>query len=348
MLALCAASRHNCLVLTVLLSFWNVFVVWLLLLTAPGSVGAQFGGVALEGRIPAQLQGCVSGESLKVGYVHGMAALGMNDTRGVNLAVTLRTLPSIDPKTMLIELSASSWGRPLGTRQLRVKVTDCAALPRGFGDIIARMAYEATARDAGRQPLLLAPPPFQAQTITQAEATGSSEHVALGIGAGVVGGLLPSAALGLQLQAATPNYPVSLRVKLGMIWPQRHDVLRGAIEANSFDLTLEMCPSYRPGSWERLMLRICVGPRVGVAQARGRDFEEPTESLTRGFLYVGLSPEVSLRLTGSTWLQLGGGLALNVIRPHLLIGVDTERRSLELPNFDPLRREVTASIVQVL
>jgi hypothetical protein len=328
--------------------------LWLVLLSvlliAQGSAGAQFGSVTLEGRIPAQLQGCVSGESLKVGYVHGMAALGMNDTRGVNLAVTLRTMPSIDPETMLIELSASSWGRPLGTRQLRVKVSDCAALPRGFGDIIARMAYESTALDAGRRPTLLAPSPlpFQAQAITQAEATGSSEHVALGIGAGAVGGLLPSAALGLQLQAATPNYPVSLRVKLGMIWPQRHDVLRGAIEANSFDLTLEMCPSYRLGGWERLVLRICIGPRAGVAQARGRDFEEPTESLTRAFLYVGLSPEVSLRLTGSTWLQLGGGLALNVIRPHLLIGVDTERRSIELPNFDSLRRELTASIVQVL
>ncbi|HTU59824.1 MAG TPA: hypothetical protein VMF89_15335, partial [Polyangiales bacterium] len=221
-------------------SFWNAFALSLVLVCAAGHASAQLGGVTLLGRIPAKLQGCVSSDSLKIGYVHAMAAIGMNDTRGVNLTVTLQTLGSTDPEVMVIELSASSWGRPLGTRQLRVKASDCAALPRGLGDVIARMHYETTALDAGRRPTLLAPAPlpFQAQaTSTPQDTATSSEHVALGVGAGVAFGLLPSAALGLQLQAATPNYPVSLRLKLGMLWPQRYPVGIGAIEADSYDLT---------------------------------------------------------------------------------------------------------------
>jgi len=34
-----------------------------------------------------------------------MAAIGMNDTRGVNLTVTIQTLGSTDPEIMVIELS---------------------------------------------------------------------------------------------------------------------------------------------------------------------------------------------------------------------------------------------------
>lgn len=320
------------------------------LLSFTGRASAQLGGVRLEGRIPAKLQGCVSADSLKIGYVHAMAAIGMNDTRGVNLTVSLQTLGSTDPEVMVIELSASSWGRPLGTRQLRVRASDCAALPRGLGDVIARMHYEATALDAGRRPVLLAPAPlpFEAQASTPENTEDSSEHVALGVGAGVAVGLLPSAALGLQLQAATPNYPISLRLKLGMLWPQRYPVGTGAIEADSYDLTVEMCPSYRLASWDRLTLRICVGPRVGFERARGRDLADPTETRARAFLYFGLTPEVALRLAGATWLQLSGGLALGIIRPHLLIGVDRERRSIELPDSSTFRSELLASIVQVL
>lgn len=332
-------------------SFWNVLALSLVLVCAAGHASAQLGGVTLTGRIPAKLQGCVSSDSLKVGYVHAMAAIGMNDTRGVNLTVTIQTLGSTDPEVMVIEMSASSWGRSLGTRQLRVKASDCAALPRGLGDVLARMHYEATALDAGRRPTLLAPAPlpFAAQATSTPESTAaSSEHVALGVGAGVAFGLLPSAALGLQLQAATPNYPISLRLKLGMLWPQRYPVAIGAIEADSYDLTLEMCPSYRLPSWDRLTFRLCVGPRVGFERARGRDLSEPTETRTRAFLYFGLTPEISLRLAGATSLQLGGGLALGIIRPHLLIGVDRERRSIELPDASTFRTELLASIVQVL
>lgn len=331
-------------------SIWKIVVFSLLLVCNAGRASAQLGGVTLQGRIPVKLQGCVSSDSLKIGYLHAMAAIGMNDTRGVNLAVTIQTLGSTDPEIMVLELSASSWGRSLGTRQLRVRASDCAALPRGFGDVIARMHYEATALDAGRRPTLLAPAPlpFQAEDVTPENTAELSEHVALGVGAGIAFGLLPSAALGLQLQAATPNYPISLRFKLGMLWPQRYEVGTGAIEADSYDLTLEMCPSYRLPSWDRLTLRICAGPRVGFERARGRDLADPTETRARAILYFGLTPEISLRLAGATWLQLGGGLALGIIRPHLLIGVDRERRSIELPDASIFRRDIIASIVQIL
>ena len=329
-------------------SLYEKTFAFCLTLLATGGAGAQLGGVVLEGRIQTQLQGCVSAETLKVGYVHGMAALGMTDTRSVNLTVKLQALPSTDPDSMLIELTASSWGRPLGTRQLRVKASDCAALPRGFGDVIARMAFEATALDMGRRPLLLAPPPFQVQAGPPQSAPELSEHVALGVGAGVAFGMLPSAALGLQLQAATPNYPVSLRLRLGMLLPQGYEVPAGTIRSDSYDLTLEMCPSYRLPQWQRLTLRICFGPRIGIKRAWGQDFNEPTERIARGFLYFGAAPEVVLRIAGSTYLVLGGGSALGVIRPRLLIGVDTERRSIELPGSSTVRHELTASVVGVL
>jgi hypothetical protein len=277
-----------------------------------------------------------------------LAALGMSSTRGVSLIVTVRTLASADPDSMLLELTATSWGRPLGTRQLRVKATDCAALPRGFGDVIARMSYDATAQDTGRRLLPPAPPRFQVQTSPPAEAAGPRDYIALGIGAGVVAGMLPSAALGLQLQAATVNYPISLRLKLGMLWPQRHIVPEGAVQAHAYDLSLEMCPSYRLPSWERLTLRICVGPDMGVVQAEGEGFAAATGSFTRPFLYFGLAPEVSLRLTGATWLHLGGGVALGIVRPHVLLGVDSERRSIDLPELSAVREQITAGIVQIL
>lgn len=318
---------------------------WLWLLSA-STASAQLSGVQLEGRIPTQLQGCITPESLKIGYQHGMAAIGMTDTRGVNLVVKLQTLPSNDPNTMRIELTAISWGRPLGTRRLRVKASDCAALPRGFGDVIARMAYEATAQDVSRRRQLIAPPPFQEEA-TAIESPPPSEYVALGAGAAVAGAQLPATALGLQLQASSTNYPVSLRLKVALLWPQRHKLPEGEIVAYAIDIALEMCPGFRLPNWERLALRVCIGPRVSVEHARAQRFPTPDQSMERAFIYFGFTPEAALRLSGATWLQLSAGLALGIVRPPIQLGVDSQRRSVELPDASPLRRELIASIVQV-
>jgi hypothetical protein len=58
---------------------------------------------------------------------------------------------------------------------------------------------------------------LQSSATDPASAPLPSEVVALGIGAGMIGGMLPSAALALQLQAATANRPVSLRLKATLL-----------------------------------------------------------------------------------------------------------------------------------
>lgn len=318
------------------------------LLGTARTVSAQQGGVTLDAQLPAHLQRCVTADQLRMGYLHANAALGVNEMRGLNVAVVLRTRTSSEPPPpdgALVELTATHWGRPLGMRQLRIKPEDCAGLPRALGDVVARMSYEASARDVGR--LLMLPPPRLLVQPTATDASALEDYVALGVGAGVVGGLLPSAAFGLQLQAATTNQPVSLRLRLSMLWPQRHALFDGSITGYSVDLALEMCVGFRLLN-EKLALRACVGPRPGVEFARGQDFSTHNELLAKPFLYFGLAPEVSLRLASATWLQLGGGLALGLVRPRMRLGLDSERRSLKLTDPAAVRSELIASVVQIL
>jgi hypothetical protein len=315
----------------------------------PGIALGQATGFTLDARVPPDLQRCVSPDDIYASYLHALSAYGVHRTVESNLVVVLRTHPGSEPGSTLIELSARASGRALGRSQLHVTKADCDALPRALGQAVARFVRQASAAEANRPLLPLPPGEFETQPSASglASSSESSKVVVLGAGAGIFGGALPSAALALQLQAATANRPLSMRLRATLLWPQQRALTEGVITATGYELSLEACGSFSLPRWQRLELRLCLGPRVGVEAARGRNFPVYNAHPTNLLAYVGLTPGVALRLAGETWLQLGAGVALSVVRPHFLLGLDSDRRYIELSNPAVVRSELSASLLQV-
>ena len=320
----------------------------LLLLVGCWSVPSSALGQAaftLDAQLPADLHGCFTASDLRAAYVHALAAYGVTRLGESNMVVRVRSHADLAKGGTVIELSAIMAGRSLGRSELHVTNADCDALPRTLGQVLARMARHQSAADANK-PLL----PLPAEAFLQpsaASAAEPSEYVVLGLGAGIMGGMLPSAAFALHLQAATPNQPLSMRVRATLLWPQRQTMQEGVIETRAYELSLELCGGFRLPSWQRLALRLCLGPRIGVEDARGRKFPVYNGNPVDLYAYLGAAPEVALQLAGDTWLQLGGGAGLAIVRPHFLLGLDSARRSIELSNPAFVRSELSASLLQI-
>lgn len=133
----------------------------------------------------------------------------------LQLRVAVQSDAGSEPDTQLLKLTASAAGRALGSRELQVRAADCHALPEALALVLALLA-----RDAA--PALPLPAAAQATDTSEPRAKPTREpapreQIALAAGAGAFFGVLPSAALALQLQAATPGELLSLRLKAGML-----------------------------------------------------------------------------------------------------------------------------------
>jgi hypothetical protein len=337
--------------------------VWLAsaLLVAAPRAQAEPGEIILAAELPAPLAGCVTGEQLNDSYRRALAAYGGGEgpSGRVQLQAAVTSRPGAQAGTILLQIAAFNADAALGTRELPVRTDDCAALPDALGLVLALLARDAAPAPPAA-PVSAAPASAAASSSLQPSAAeqtaprpqrppapARSPHVALGIAAGAVFGVLPSAALALQLQAATPGDRLSLRLKAGLLWPQEHSLAEGFIQTRSYELALELCGGLQWPGWSRLWLRLCAGPRVGVMHGRGRDFGVQNLSASEPLVHLGLTPELALRLASGTWLQLGAGAALAIMRPRFQVAVDGGRRIVELPHPALLRGELGMSIVQI-
>lgn len=323
------------------------WVVAALIGAVPGAQ-AEASQIVLDAELPAQLAGCVTSTQLNDSYQRALRAYGGEDAaKDMQLRAAVTGRAGAAPGTTLLQIAAFDADRPLGTRELPVRTDDCAALPDALGLVLALMT-----RDAPQPPPRAAPPapaelqaqPLAASRLSTAQPTA---HVALGIASGAVFGVLPSGALALQLQAATPGDQLSLRLKAGLLWPQEIALAEGFIEMRSYELGLDACAGLQWPGWPRLWLRLCGGPRIALVVGRGREFNVDNLSANEWAVYLGLVPELAVRLATATRLQLGAGAALAVARPRFQVGIDGGRQVVELKDPGLLRGEVVLSLVQI-
>ncbi|HTU58354.1 MAG TPA: hypothetical protein VMF89_07970, partial [Polyangiales bacterium] len=221
---------------------WGLRGVWLIVALLGGAPQARADAaqIALDGELPAQLAGCVTPSQLNESYQRALGAYGGEDaSRALQLRAAVTGRAGADAGTTLLQIAAFDADRPLGTRELPVRTDDCAALPDALGLVLALMT-----RDASPDPATTAPQPPTAAADNRPQpkaASTPSPYLALGVGAGVVFGALPSGALSLQLQAATPGERISLRLKAGLLWPQELALAEGFIEMRSYELGLDLC-----------------------------------------------------------------------------------------------------------
>jgi hypothetical protein len=177
--------------------------------------------------------------------------------------------------------------RRLGQRQLSTRAAHCSALddslalvlslaadmPRELEPLPAR--HEAPPRDA-RDGAVTAPPPASLETplsipeTTYAPRLGWRARPSLGLA--VLGGLLPSPALGVEIGVeieARAFWPLALR---GAWWgDQRQGVERGA-EFSARTLSVEVCPWQ--GRVGRFETSACAAQWFGRVDASGFGFDE--------------------------------------------------------------------------
>jgi hypothetical protein len=325
-------------------------LVWLAVVLAAPSIALGQAGIALDARMPNHLGKCVVVSELQTNYVSALRASGTTITGGSLVETVLRTrADDAQPGSTLLILKASLQGRALGQIVLRATVDDCPVITRAIGQAVARLVRQTAAADANRPflPLQDNALPVHSFSSGATESAAAGDIAVLGIGAGFVGGVLPYAAAALQLLAATTNLPVSFRLRATVLWPQQIVSEQGVIDTASYDLSLEICGTVLLPSWQRLALRLCAGPRIGIEDSRYKDLPLSNKHLTNLFAYVGLAPELALQLASATWLQLGGGIGLAVVRPHILLGIDRQRRNVELSNPATVRTELGLSLLQV-
>lgn len=251
-----------------------------------------------------------------------LAAYGGESSQAPALRLRVNERERAAADMHVLEVVAESAGRELGARTLPVQTRDCDALPNTLALVLVLLAQSAEA-----------PPPTAAR-------------FALSAGAQVLLGVLPRAALGLQLQAATVWRPVAIRLSASALLPQALAVAEGSIHWQSYELALEACSAgLQP--LERLTVRLCGGPRAGLMYARSERFALQTEGASAALLYMGLLPEVSLRLGDASWLQLGAGVALALMRPRFFVALDGGDRVRVFDDPAPVRAELTLSWTQI-
>lgn len=309
--------------------------------------------VELAADLPEDLRGCVSAERLCASYQRALAASGGGSQASEpRWQVQLRAAKAGSAAVRSLELEAFSAGRSFGQRTLEVRSRDCAALPDALALVLVLLAQEAG--PGAVEPQLTAAEPAAQQErepipapAPRAHGATSAGSLAVGVGAGVSFGVLPSAAFGLSLQASTLSEPVAFRVRASFLWPQELAVAEGRVLMRDYELALEACPGAQLDSRPRIALRLCVGPRLGLFHARGRDFDVQNERATEFLMYLGVTPEASLALAEGTWLQLSAGVAFALVRPRMGVAFDGGRRWRELSAPDWLRAELALSLVQI-
>jgi hypothetical protein len=320
----------------------SLILIWALL--SPTPVAAQSGCVEVVGEPPHALEPCVNAERLCEGYQRTVAADGGDQRLAqVRWQVRLRARAAANAE-LAVDVDAFTAGHLLGRRTLSIRARDCPALPDAIALVLVLLAREAAAT-APEQP----PSAADGQRLTAAAKPEPRpvDVIELGAGAGVGFGALPASAFTLQLQATSRSEPVAFRARVAMLWPQQLGVEEGEVTMREYELAVEACSGPIVASSPRLALRLCAGPRVGVLHAAARNFRVQNHRADEFLMYFGVIPELSVALASSTWLQLGAGAAVALVRPQFKVGLDGGARSLSLDAAHWLRGELGLTLVQI-
>jgi hypothetical protein len=343
-------------------------LAWALLLACASGAWARLPAraselhVSLDAQLPPALQRCVSREQLRARYVKVRDASSNAEARRhplQELWVGLR-IASQDGELAQLELTAATRQRALGTRVLPVRVADCAALPETLALVLWLLsqsaepvaapappppsAAEVAERDA-ELPRGQRSPPRQSQAQAQGREPGIA--IGLGLGGGAAFGVLPRAALQLQLSAELRAALVGLRVRAALLWPQAQAIAEGSVSMSTYEIALEACPSWRVNAQPALELRACAGPRLGLLRSKSSGFLVHNADNIDLLVYAGASLEAALALGSTRWLALSTGLALALERPQFVLQfANTSRqRSLEGPAL--MRGDVSLGLLQM-
>lgn len=313
-------------------------------------VNAQAGCVEVQGEVPPALSGCVTEQRLCTGYLRALVA-NSGDAEPHVVPLQVRFGGPASDATRL-ELDVFSDGQWLGRRVLSIRANDCAALPDALALVLVLLAQQAElGPDSPPSAAALSPPSPEPAAAAERPAEDPqpsvSGHLSLGAGAGLFIGALPSAALALQLQAATLAQPVQVRARATLLWPDEQRIAEGYVRMHDYELALEACvgSSFYAASW--LSLRVCGGPRAGWMFVRARDFALRNDAATEFLLYLGVQPELGLALGPRTALQLGIAAALALIRPRFGVGLQSGERVSALASPSAIRAELSLTLVQI-
>jgi hypothetical protein len=178
-------------------------------------------------------------------------------------------------------------------------------------------------------------------------APRTAANIGLGGGAGVFYGVLPSAALALQLQAAYVSGLFSLRVRGTLLWPQQQHIAEGNVRWHDYELSVEGCAGFPFSEAPRLVLRACAGPRGGIVHVSAHDFALQNQAASKFLMYLGVMPELTLALGARTQLQLGAAASLGLVRPRFGIGLNNGAQLATFSTPGWLRGEVALSLLQI-
>lgn len=340
-------------------------VVCIALLTA-AKVSAGESCVHLDAELPRGMERCVSARQLCQSYQLAAANSGATGgdeallVQSWELRLRGHSAPDAHAADELeLELDAMADGRAVGQRRLTVRSSDCAALPDALAWVLVLLAQDAA---SAPQPAAAAPSTNQRQDMqaaappqlvaaespdSRAPMPASPGRFALGAGAGVWVGVLPSAAFALQLQAAVTIEPIAYRLRATVLWPQQLDIAEGSVLMRDYELAIEACPGLQLETQPRVELRVCAGPRLGLLYASARDFALRNDEATQFLLYFGVAPEASLALGRNTWLQLSTGAAVGLMRPRIAVAFGDGQSRTVLPALRTLRAELMLSLLQI-
>jgi hypothetical protein len=241
-----------------------------------------------------------------------------------------------------------------------VRADDCKALPDTLALVLWLLAQSAEPEPepppaALQQPVAapaVAPrdpevPPGQGPPPPPPPSPPSTTHFGAGLGGALALGVLPRAALQLQLLAVVRVPIFEGRIRAALLWPQTIAVAEGRVAMQSYDVALEVCPRWQVSNAPALELRGCVGPRFGLLRAASSGLVRNADN-SELLVYAGASAEAALAVSESSWLQLAAGLGIALRRPRFVLDFETPQPSLPIEGPELWRGEFGLAFVQIL
>lgn len=294
-------------------------------------VTASLGWVRLPGA-----EGCITSRELGKRVESSLGRPALVSASQGDLAIEARVEPGKSGTWKVTIVTTPHDGGAIGTRELKIKGEACSAIDEPVALALA-ITIDPDAALAPKsvdveKPPVATPPPVLAVAIASPsppKVIVRDERVLvpvpskvpdvdgdLRIAPQVAVGLLPHAALGLELGAS---------LKTAFAWPIE---LSGGILTDSqtngrdggavFSLgygALAVCPTTRQSASDAWWISACVGTQVGVMRGRGFGFDEPRDSSATWVAAVG-DVRLSARLTGPLFAQIGAGLLAAIVRPR--------------------------------
>lgn len=320
--------------------------------------------IQLEAKLPRSLKRCVSAEQLEASYERARQTRVAADTQiredPAEFQVQLRSLGASGGATQ-IELAAQSGARSLGTRVLPVRADDCKALPDTLALVLWLLSQSAEPAPEPPPPPPAPPPaapavaprdpevpPGQGPPPPPPPSAPSTTHLGVGLGGALALGVLPRAALQLQLLAVLRVPVFEGRLRAAVLWPQTMGVAEGRVAMRSYEVALEICPHWQVSDEPALELRGCLGPRFGLLRATSTGFAVQNPSNTELLVYAAATAEAALAVSESSWLQFAAGLGIAFRRPRFVLNFESAQPPMPIDGPELWRGEIGLSFVQLL